>query len=57
VLDVAGCVNANGVNVIQRNRRDSDCQLWQFTHTDNGYYTIGNLRSGSRWLTVAGCND
>ncbi len=56
VLDVAGCGNADGSNVIQRNRRDSDCQLWRFTHVDNGYYNIGNQRSGKQ-ITVAGCSD
>jgi len=55
VMDVAGCGNADGVNVIQRSRRDSSCQLWRFSHTDNGYYTIVNARSGKQ-LTVAGCS-
>ena len=56
VLDVAGCGNADGINVIQRSRRDSDCQLWRFTHTDNGYYNIVNQRSGKQ-ISVAGCGD
>lgn len=56
VLDVAGCGNADGVNVIQRSRRTSDCQVWQFKHTDNGYYNIVNQKSGKP-LTVAGCRD
>ena len=56
VADVAGCGAADGVDVIQRSRRDSDCQLWRFTHTGDGYYTISNHRSGKQ-LTVAGCGD
>ncbi len=56
VLDVAGCGKADGVNVIQGSRRDSACQLWQFTHTDNGYYDIVNRKSGKP-MTVAGCGD
>jgi arabinan endo-1,5-alpha-L-arabinosidase len=56
VLDVAGCGKADGMNVIQRSRRDSDCQLWRFTHTDNGYHKIVNQRSGKQ-ISVAGCND
>jgi arabinan endo-1,5-alpha-L-arabinosidase len=54
VLDVAGCGKADGVKVIQRSRRDTACQLWQFTHTDNGYYDIVNGKSGKP-MTVAGC--
>jgi len=56
VLDVVGCGYAAGVNVIQRSRRDSDCQLWRFAHTDNGYYNIVNERSGKE-ITVADCRD
>jgi arabinan endo-1,5-alpha-L-arabinosidase len=56
VADVAGCGNSDGVDVVQRGRTDSDCQLWRFTHTDNGYYTIANHHSGKH-LTVTGCSD
>lgn len=56
VVDVAGCGKADGVNVMQRSRRTSDCQLWQFSHTDNGYYEIVNRKSGKS-LTIAGCGD
>src|SRR5439155_24802559 len=52
VMDVADCGHAAGVNVIQRSRHDSDCQLWRFAHTDNGYYNIVNERSGKE-ITVA----
>jgi len=56
VLDVAGCGSGDGTNVIQRTQRDTRCQLWQFSHIDNGHYTIVNTRSG-RHLGVAGCKD
>jgi hypothetical protein len=56
VLDVAGCGKTDGVNVIQRSRRESACQLWQFSHTGDGYYDIVNRKSGKP-MTVAGCGD
>jgi arabinan endo-1,5-alpha-L-arabinosidase len=56
VLDVAGCGKRDGADVIQASRRDSDCQLWRFRHTDNGYYSIVNQQSDQR-LSVASCRD
>ncbi|MBO0810647.1 MAG: family 43 glycosylhydrolase [Microlunatus sp.] len=56
VLDVAGCGDSTGVNVIQHGRRPSDCQLWRFAHTDGTYFHIVNEKSGHP-LRIAGCGD
>jgi len=56
VLDVARCGGRDGGRVVAGARRASECQLWRFVDTDEGYYRIVNRRSG-RPLTVTTGTD
>jgi arabinan endo-1,5-alpha-L-arabinosidase len=54
VVDVAGCVNADGARVAQWGWIDNDCQLFRLTPTADGWMVIENRLSG-RVLAPAGC--
>jgi arabinan endo-1,5-alpha-L-arabinosidase len=51
VLDVARCGKHDDRRVVASVRRPSDCQLWRFANTEEGYYRIVNRRNG-RPITV-----
>jgi hypothetical protein len=54
VVDVAGCVNADGARVAQWGWINNDCQEFRLTPTADGWSVIENKLSG-RVLAPAGC--
>jgi hypothetical protein len=57
VLDVTGCGNAHASRlVIGARERHGGCQLWRFTHTEDGYYQIVNQRYGKPVTVVTASN-
>jgi arabinan endo-1,5-alpha-L-arabinosidase len=54
VVDVAGCVNADGARVIQWGWINNDCQKFRLSATADGWSVIENKLSG-RVLAPAGC--
>lgn len=54
VVDVAGCVNAEGAQVIQWGWINNNCQRFRFTPTADGWSVIENPLAG-RVLAPAGC--
>jgi hypothetical protein len=54
VVDVAGCVDADGARVAQWGWIDNDCQEFRLTATTDGWMVLENKLSG-RVLAPAGC--
>ncbi|HYN94082.1 MAG TPA: family 43 glycosylhydrolase, partial [Pilimelia sp.] len=61
VLEPAYCGRAGGTAILANRARGSACQRWRFVHTDEGYFTIVNaktgrpltaVRQGSTWRVV-----
>jgi hypothetical protein len=53
VLGVVDCRAHGGWSVVEERRTSSECQLWRFAPTDEGYYRIVNAGSGKE-IGVAG---
>jgi hypothetical protein len=57
VLDVTGCGNTHASRLkVGAPERHSGCQLWQFTHTVDGYYQIVNQRYGKPITVITTSN-
>lgn len=54
VVDVAGCLDADGARVAQWGWIDNDCQLFRLSATVDGWSVVENRLSG-RVLAPAGC--